>query len=750
MQLREITFEELEEKAARAGIDLPIEQTRAWVNFEMTQEGREFWGCAEIVDDAGATRALLAFMDYATHGYHYLRAHHAPIWLAGRTEAERDEALAAIARYVRSRDKRQAFVRLCEEESPLLCPVLSTLPYDQTVIVDVTGTHEERLARMKPRGRQDISKGVRKSGATFADETDLATASFDEYFAIMEETSSRDGFIPYPAAYYQTMVSTLGPDRCRVYAARIEGTLVAWTIITFSGSLATYYYGATSAAVRKNHANDALFSFIFDQVAERGCTGLDMMGIGSDFQPTLLGLNQFKTKFAKEVTHVAPDRDLPVRKTLYRALAAVRDLRDARRERAEKRAEAASRTRDDLLPVILGGDISVYAYGREFHEAFGVTSVAMNPSYIAAVEHSSIFTLVPVPTTQAEDLSVAITKLAGENPKKTLVVIPSTDALVVTLSEIAPSLPSNVRCPIPSPEALRRAIDKEEFAAACERCGLPTPATQVVSLAGTDPIAPVTTPFPVIAKPARTAEYAAYYNRGFQKVYAVSSQEELDELWGSLRAAGFGGDFLVQELIGGDDTHMGAFTFYVDAKGEMRLFGAAQTLLEDHAPTMRGNSVAMLVRDDSDAREKCARLIAELGYTGLGEIDAKRDPRTGEWVFFELNARAGRNSYYLVAGGVNPMQVVVEDVVDRRPARLSVATEPALYTLVPHSLLYRYLDDKDLLAEVRELVSKRRSFDPQRYAADRAPRHLLAVSLTEKNQVRKFARYYPRRTENSF
>ena len=96
------------------------------------------------------------------------------------------------------------------------------------------------------------------------------------------------------------------------------------------------------------------------------------------------------------------------------------------------------------------------------------------------------------------------------------------------------------------------------------------------------------------------------------------------------------------------------------------------------------------------------------------------------------------------------MQVVVEDVVDRRPARLSVATEPALYTLVPHSLLYRYLDDKDLLAEVRELVSKRRSFDPQRYAADRAPRHLLAVSLTEKNQVRKFARYYPRRTENSF
>jgi hypothetical protein len=38
-------------------------------------------------------------------------------------------------------------------------------------------------------------------------------------------------------------------------------------------------------------------------------------------------LNEFKTKFSKEVTPVAPDRDVPVRKTTYALLHKVKDVR---------------------------------------------------------------------------------------------------------------------------------------------------------------------------------------------------------------------------------------------------------------------------------------------------------------------------------------------------------------------------------------------------------------------------------------
>jgi D-aspartate ligase len=148
--------------------------------------------------------------------------------------------------------------------------------------------------------------------------------------------------------------------------------------------------------------------------------------------------------------------------------------------------------------------------------------------------------------------------------------------------------------------------------------------------------------------------------------------------------------------------------------------------------------------------EGCRALVAELGYTGLGEVDVKRDPTTGGWLFFELNPRAGRNSYYMAAAGVNPMRAAVADLVDGRGEGLQVADGPALYTLVPLSLLERYLTDPDLLADVRGLVAAGRVFDPQRYAPDMGLRRRLDVELTERNQVRKFARYYPRPTDTSF
>ena len=93
---------------------------------------------------------------------------------------------------------------------------------------------------------------------------------------------------------------------------------------------------------------------------------------------------------------------------------------------------------------------------------------------------------------------------------------------------------------------------------------------------------------------------------------------------------------------------------------------------------------------------------------------------------------------------------MVEDLVDGKPARLLTADEPALYTLIPLRLLYRYITDPELLAEVKGLVSEGRIFDPQHYAAETDPVREALVRATELNQIRKFARYYPKPTESSF
>ncbi len=411
---------------------------------------------------------------------------------------------------------------------------------------------------------------------------------------------------------------------------------------------------------------------------------------------------------------------------------------------------SATPTRTDFIPVVLGGDIGSYALIREFHEAFGVKSIAMGPGFIGAIVHSKIAETHLIDAYTAGPLLAGLEAVHARFPEQRIVLVANTDPLIETLEEIHDDLPPYVSCTIPPRAAFDAVCDKGTFARLCREHGLEAPRTEVVRLAGTEPIAPSQIPFPVVAKPAVSAGYYDTLLKGFKKVYYITAQAELDELWRDLRASGFTGDFLVQELIGGDDTYMDSLTLYIGRDGKPRLLGAAQVLLEDHAPAMLGNPVAMVIREKPELWRRAAALLADAGYRGFANFDVKRDPATGREIFLDCNPRMGRNSYYNVAGGVNPMEVLVRDAIDGADDDVRIAGAPALYTLAPLSLLRRYVRDEELLAEVNDLILRKRVFDPQRYAADRGLRRMIDVELTEKNQIRKFARYYPEATDTSF
>lgn len=333
IEVNDITADELEATAERLGLALPIEQTAVWANYQATIDGRKPWGCVAIERVEGNLRqtlALASLLDFETHGYHFIRSPHGPVWLEPPAPELESEALVALIRHVRAKDRREKFLRLCvRAKLPQTRPVLSTIPYDRTVVIDVTGGDEAILARMKPRGRRDVRKALRESPATCADETAMAAQSFEEYYDVMRETGERDGFHPAPIGDYEDMIRLLGSEHCRVYAGRVDGRVVTWSIVTISGTRAVRYYGASRNDTMRHHVTDKLVYFeCCDLGANKGVTGYDMMAIGSDFSPKLKGLNEFKTKFTKEVTEVAPDRDVPVHKTFYAALVTAKKLRN--------------------------------------------------------------------------------------------------------------------------------------------------------------------------------------------------------------------------------------------------------------------------------------------------------------------------------------------------------------------------------------------------------------------------------------
>lgn len=409
--------------------------------------------------------------------------------------------------------------------------------------------------------------------------------------------------------------------------------------------------------------------------------------------------------------------------------------------------------RTDILPVLLGGDIAIYALGRDFHEAYGVRSVCLASAPVAAISKSKIFDVRPLGgTANDERVLAAVRRLAEENPGKTLFLMANTDAHIHLLGRIRAELPASVVCPMPTLDVVRRVSDKAEFALLSEQWGIPVPTTEVVDLAGEGPIAPSGLTFPVVAKAAVAAEYQHLMTeRGFLKVHFVESQEKLDELWRELRGAGFHGRFVVQNLVAGDDTNIGMFTVYMDSEGHARLFGSARVLLEDHAPTMLGNPAAMLVTPQQDSLAAIEAMLAGIGYVGFANFDTKIDPKTGEVLFFELNPRIGRNSFYLMAAGVNPVVTAVEDLVDHKAASGVVRTEgEALYTLLPKGLLMRYLTNPELKGRVEACYRAGKVANPEHYPYDNGLVRGLEVWLTEMNQYRKYARYYPKVTDSGF
>lgn len=402
-----------------------------------------------------------------------------------------------------------------------------------------------------------------------------------------------------------------------------------------------------------------------------------------------------------------------------------------------------------FVPVILGGDIGAYALGREFHEAYGVRSYAVIQEPIGIIKHSRIFEHEPIAELSAQAVRAAIERIEARHPGKKILLITNSESCIPALAEVRAERPDIVS-PTPDLSVIEQTSDKFRFGELCAAHGLATPATERVELAGNAPIAPSALPFPVVAKPAFSPEYAAYLNQGFKKVYFIERPEQLDELWAALRAAGFTGTFLVQELIGGDDTHMDSITLYIDSRGVPTLFGGANVLLEDHAPSMLGNPVAMITAPMPGLWERCAEMLVSIGYRGFANFDIKRDPASGRTLLFEVNPRIGRNSYYNCAAGANPMRFCVEDLVCGREVEPVRIEREVLYSLVPLRLVRRYLRDPQLLARFDALVTRGDVFDPQRYERDRGLRRQLEVILTELNQYRKFKRYYPEATETSF
>ncbi|SEJ58238.1 ATP-grasp domain-containing protein [Demequina mangrovi] len=401
-----------------------------------------------------------------------------------------------------------------------------------------------------------------------------------------------------------------------------------------------------------------------------------------------------------------------------------------------------------LVPVVLGGDIGGYSIARAFYEAFGVRSLLMSATLNGIVRDSAMIENVVVPEMDDPDVMVReMLRLAEERPGADLIAVASVDWLVRSLIERKADLAHAYAIPYVDVELLDTVTSKDSFSDLCREHGLAHPRSVVVDLAKGPEVDTGDLEFPVIAKADDSAAYHAIEFEGKEKVFTVPSPEALTALLTRIHEAGYRDEFVVQDLIPGDDAGLRILNTYVGLDGKAAFTVYGHVLLQEHLPGTVGNSSVVLTIEEPEEVAKVERLLEAIGWRGFASLDMKVDPRTGETVYFELNPRLSRSNFFVTGAGINPAVAYVREHVLGLPA-IDDAYPPqqrqTLFTILPRPLVMRYLIDKDTRTLARRLYRRRRVSHALWSRAERAPRRIAYLAAHQLNHVRKYRRWYPR------
>jgi D-aspartate ligase len=292
---------------------------------------------------------------------------------------------------------------------------------------------------------------------------------------------------------------------------------------------------------------------------------------------------------------------------------------------------------------------------------------------------------------EEEDIVATVLDVAERLGLAGWVLYPTREEMVAAFSRNRELLATRFRVPTPDWGRVRWAWDKRNTYALARRLGVPVPRTW------SDPDEVDADP-PFAVKPA-IKEHFLYATKA--KAWRANTRDELKQRFHAAAALVGPGEVLVQELIPGDGRQQFAYcAFFKDGEplGEMVArrwrqhpgeFGRASTFVE--------------TIELPELEELSLRLLREIDYYGLVEIEYKRDPRDGEYKLLDINPRTwGYHTLGQRAGVDFPYLLYADQVgepVGRQRARAGVGWLRAL-TDVPTAaveLAARRLDWREYL-----------------------------------------------------
>jgi len=230
---------------------------------------------------------------------------------------------------------------------------------------------------------------------------------------------------------------------------------------------------------------------------------------------------------------------------------------------------------------------------------------------------------VPDPAVDEEGF---LARVADTGPA---VVFPTHDPPLNALARNREQLPGFL-FPFPSWDLLEAIQDKRHQLEAALAAGVDVPETRYPGTAAEARAAAEEIGFPVLVKPRHPDGFKRRFGK---QAFRLESAAEIDRAYAD--AEQFGP--MVQELIPGGDVELYSLGSYLTEAGEpLGLFcGRKLVQIPPGIGTCRVGE-ALWVQDVVDAG---LRLLRELRFHGISQVELKRDPRDGRFKLMEVNAR---------------------------------------------------------------------------------------------------------------
>jgi len=194
----------------------------------------------------------------------------------------------------------------------------------RTIVVDIHGSHDEILARMKQKCRYNI-RLAEKKGVTVH-----AWADIHGFHEMMQETGERDGFGVHSFEYYLRAYQLFHADEmCELLVAEYEGKPLAALMVFAIGRRAWYVYGASNDEERNRMPTYLLQWEAMRWAKIRGCEEYDLWGVPDEDEAKLeaefetrhdglWGVYRFKRGFGGEVKRAPQAVDRVYNPWLYK------------------------------------------------------------------------------------------------------------------------------------------------------------------------------------------------------------------------------------------------------------------------------------------------------------------------------------------------------------------------------------------------------------------------------------------------